>query len=168
MLGLSLVALLGVSAAAAPDAPFAPLQFLAGHCWRATLADGTSTDTHCFERLYAPHFLRDRHAVCADGKRVYAGETTYLRAPDGKGLAWRYLSSAGLVMDGRLETAPAALRFSGSYADAGGTHEVRATWTPGKDSYRAVTEALQPDGSWKQQSDAEFVRVDAADACAAG
>lgn len=168
MLALGLAGLLGAAVSTPPDAPLAALEFLAGHCWRAAPADGNSTDTHCFARLYPPHFLRDSHVVCAGGKRVYAGETTYWPTPDGKAVAWRYLSSAGLVMDGRLEPASDALRFSGTYVDADGTHEVRATWTPGKNSYRALTEARQPDGSWRPQSDAEFVRVDGAGACAAG
>lgn len=168
MPGLSVAGLLGAVVLAPSEAPFAALEFLDGHCWRATQADGNSTDTHCFQRLYPPHFLRDSHVVCAGGKRVYAGETTYSRAPDGKAVAWRYISSAGLVMDGRLELASDALRFSATYAGADGTREVRATWTLGKNSYRAVTEARQPDGSWKQQADAEFVRADGPAACAAG
>lgn len=166
MLALGLAGMLTAAASAPPPAPFAPLEFLVGHCWRAAPADGKPTDTHCFERLYPPHFLRDRHVVCADGKPVYAGETTYARAPDGKAITWRYLSSAGLLMDGRLEPAPDALHFTASYADANGTQAVRAVWTRGSTSYRAVTEALQPDGSWRQQSDTEFVRIDGPGACA--
>ena len=165
MLALGLIGLLA-GAAPAQETPITPLAFLAGHCWRGTLADGGSTDTHCFETLYPPHFLRDRHVVCVGGKQVYAGETTYTRTPDGKGITWRYLSSAGLVIDGELLQSGVFLRFVGTYATAAGKHQVRATWTPRDNGYRAVSEARQPNGIWQRQSDVEFVRAEGLPSCA--
>jgi hypothetical protein len=167
MLTTGLIALVLTAASATPETPLAPLAFVTGHCWRGTLADGKSTDTHCFEALLPPHFLRDRHEVCVGGNRVYAGETTYSPGADGKGVNWRYLSSTGLVIDGQLLESETFLRFVGAYVSAKGTHHVRATWTPRSHGYQAVSEARDPGGNWARQSDVEFVRVDGAAGCAA-
>jgi hypothetical protein len=56
---------------------FAPMSFLAGHCWRGTFRDRpTVTDEHCFEWVYGGRFLRDRHVVRGDSV-PYEGETLF-------------------------------------------------------------------------------------------
>lgn len=156
MLAFALSSLL--AAAPAPDAPFADFAFFIGRCWRSASADGV-TDTHCFEPFLAPHFLRDRHVVCAGGKAVYSGETTYRKSADGKSTLWRYLSSAGLVMDGRVESDGIALQFTGASESSAGRSEIRARWGQIDGGYSALTEARQPDGSWKQPAYVEFMLV---------
>jgi len=151
---------LATFAAAAPAAEpdFSALQFLVGHCWKGSFPDGKSTDEHCFAWLYGKQFIRDVHHVRdADGKVVYEGETTYWWDAKRSGIAWRYLSVHGLVMDGTMSRVGDNLVFPATYADASGTHEIRATWTPNADGYRAVS-AEKLTGAWQEQFAVDFTR----------
>jgi len=49
--------------AEAPPAPYQPLAFLVGHCWKGTFPDGKATDEHCFSWIYGGKFVRDEHVV---------------------------------------------------------------------------------------------------------
>lgn len=152
IVSITLVAALATSSAD----PLAPMDFLVDRCFTATLPDGKTTDTHCFLRLYAPHFLRDEHVVCADGKAVYSGETTYGVEPGSGKLRWRYLSVLGLSIDGYVTQGGDALHFTGNYLANGVAHESRATWTREGEGYRAITDDRERSGEWHTQSDVRF------------
>jgi hypothetical protein len=85
-------------AAAVPPA-LQPLQFLVGHCWRATLKEGP-TDTHCFASLAGGQQIRDRHAVRKDGKVIYTGESDISVVKGG--VHYRYKGSSGLAYGGPI------------------------------------------------------------------
>ena len=148
------------TAADAPAGPdFSPLEFLVGHCWKGEFPDGKATDEHCFTSLYGGHFVRDVHHVRdTAGKVVYEGETTYWWDAKRKGIAWRYLSVQGLVMDGTVAREGQDLVFPATYDAPDGTHEIRAVWTPTADGYRAMNSEKTADG-WKAQFGVEFKRV---------
>jgi hypothetical protein len=150
----------GAPAAEQATTGFAPLEFLVGHCWKGSFPDGQATDEHCFAWLYGRQFVRDVHHVRdAAGKVVYEGETTYWWDAARGAIAWRYLSVQGLVMDGTVSREGGDLVFPATYTDARGTHEVRASWTPSADGYRAVNAEKSPEG-WQEQFTVEFSRVE--------
>src|ERR1700755_3369496 len=83
--------------------PFAPLEFLVGHCWRGTFPDGKQTDEHCFEWVYDRKFIRDRHTV--RGGAPYGGETLYSWDPVAKRIAFAYWNTEGQMMNGQVDSA---------------------------------------------------------------
>lgn len=95
---------LALAAANAPLAePLAPLQFLAGRCWAASIGDGSQVDTHCFEPMYGGRHLRDRHVVTdTQGKVIYEGETIYAWNGKARRIEFAYFSSDGGVSYGSV------------------------------------------------------------------
>jgi len=84
----------------------APLDFLAGHCWRGTLPDG-AVDTHCFKA--GGGTVTDHHDVIAGGKSVYSGDTVY--AWQGGAIHFTYTSADGGVEKGTVGAMPGGLDF---------------------------------------------------------
>ena len=82
-----------------------------GACWRASFSP-TVSDTHCFETVYGGAHVRDRHQVREGGKTVYAGETIY--SADGADVVFTYFNSLGGVGNGKVRSAGATIRFSGT------------------------------------------------------
>jgi hypothetical protein len=135
--------------AQAPEAtsPLAPLEFLAGHCWKGPFPDGGRHDEHCFEWFYDGKFLRDRHVVTGD-EQGYRGETIYYWEPAARQVEYIYFNVAGGVSRGSMQPDDGALRFPEErYVGAGGKEEVyRSVWRPaGGDAYDVVTETLLDD-----------------------
>jgi hypothetical protein len=136
------VTLLGLGLAltdpAAEPAPLAAFDFLVDHCWAADLPKGRGRDTHCFERMYGSHYLRDRHVVVRPDGGRYAGETIYAFDPAKKAIRFWYWASDGDFGEGTA-TAGKALAFE--MLMGAGTPQatgVTATWTPlGATSYRS-------------------------------
>lgn len=124
-------------AAAAAAAGLQPLDFLAGHCWRAEFKPGV-TDTHCFEHAMAGKHLRDRHEVTGG----YAGETLY--SWDGKAghVVYTYWNSLGGVSRGTMRPVGDRLDFSDeAYTGPNGEQARIATYWRRLDaeSYQAIT-----------------------------
>jgi uncharacterized protein YndB with AHSA1/START domain len=84
----------------------APMDFLAGHCWRGVLPNGDG-DVHCFKA--GDGKLVDHHDVTRTGKTIYGGDTEY--AWDGAKIAWTYKDVTGGVMKGTATGAPDGLEF---------------------------------------------------------
>jgi hypothetical protein len=144
--------LVPLAAAAEPDAAFAPLAFLAGHCWKGTFPDGKQTDEHCFSWLYEGRFLRDTHTVRATGRPDYVGESTYFFDTSAKRLEYLYIENKGGFSRGLVSTDGEALVFPATaFVSAGKTQHYRARWQrSGDGAYDVITE-LQPEaeGAWK-------------------
>jgi len=98
----------------------APLDFLAGHCWRGTLPNG-DVDTHCFK--LGGGRLVDHHEVLRAGTKVYWGDTIY--APEAGTIGWTYTDRSGGVMKGNVRQAPDGLDFG--TADYIGTSGAKIT-----------------------------------------
>lgn len=137
---LALLALSTTLAAAepAPAAPLAAFDFLVDHCWSAELPKDRGRDTHCFERMYGSHYLRDRHVVVGKDGGRYAGETIYAYDAAKHVIRFWYWASDGDFGEGTAKTGK-ALEFE--MLMAAGTPDamgVTATWTPlGATSYRS-------------------------------
>jgi hypothetical protein len=133
-------------ARAAPEgtaAPYQPLAFLVGHCWKGTFPDGQVTDQHCFSWIYGGRFVRDEHVVHRGAGQPDAfGESIYLwDAPSGK-LEYLYIESAGGYSRGTVSAEGDALVFPpAAYTEAGHTQTYRSRWQrSGSDAYDVVTE----------------------------
>jgi uncharacterized protein YndB with AHSA1/START domain len=98
----------------------APLDFLAGHCWRGTLPTG-DTDTHCFKAERGT--VTDHHEVVRGGARVYWGDTVY--AWQDGAIGFTYTDMSGGQMKGQVRQAADGLDFGSS--DYVGTSGARIT-----------------------------------------
>ena len=147
-------ALLCASAAPAgsaePAAPYAPLAFLIGHCWKGTFPDGQVTDEHCFSWVYGGKFVRDRHVVHRGGGRPDDhGESIYYWDAAAGELAYLYIESAGGYSRGSVASAPGALVFPATHYFEHGVEQVyRSRWQRGTDGYDVNTEFLLA-GKWQ-------------------
>jgi len=146
--------------AGAPSPKLAPMAFLAGECWRGTMPDGKTTDTHCFDWLLNGHYLRDHHVVRSAGRPDYVGESLYYFDHERKQVAYLYYEnngnySRGLMMgDGKRLVFPDAQFLM---PDAKLTY--RASWTRIDDnSYQATSEFLKG-GKWELEQTVKFSRV---------
>jgi uncharacterized protein YndB with AHSA1/START domain len=113
----------------------APLDFLAGHCWRGTLPNGDG-DTHCFKRDGKQ--LIDHHDVVRAGKTIYSGDTVYAWSEGAIG--WVYTDATGGVMKGTVRGAPDGLDFdsSGYVAKDGTRITITSRWVRvGDNAYEA-------------------------------
>jgi len=160
LIALALPPLAG-AAAAEPAELLKPMAFLAGHCWKGTFQDGTTTDEHCFAWMYDGRVLRDTHTVRRPGKPDNVGESTYYVDPVGKRVAFLYIENAGGSSRGSVESTPEALLFpDAQYAADGEVLVYRARWTrQGDKAYEAWSEAQTPSG-WATMFKLVLKRVD--------
>ncbi|HEY0116955.1 MAG TPA: SRPBCC domain-containing protein [Allosphingosinicella sp.] len=137
--------------------PFAGMQFLLGHCWQGTFADG-KLDTHCFEPVYGGALIRDRHEVTGG----YAGETLYNWDANRTLAEYTYWNVSGGVSRGTMREQGGLLDFGDEvYRGRDGRETRIATiWRRIDDtSYEVrVTSAADPTGSRVTR----YVRQDAA------
>jgi hypothetical protein len=135
--------------AEAPPAPYQPLAFLVGHCWKGTFPDGKATDEHCFSWIYGGKFVRDEHVVHrGEGHPDGLGESIYVWDAASKQLQYLYIESAGGFSRGTVSGEGDALVFPpASYLEKGETQTYRSRWQPaGRDAYDVVTEFQVKDG----------------------
>ena len=139
-------------AAADTPSPYAPLAFLAGHCWQGELPGGKKdVDTHCFRWVYGgDKFVRDVHTVRGEGHKDYVGESIYYWDGVAKKLQYLYFENSGGSSAGTVEVTENALVFPPTtYQENGKTQTYRSRWTrSGSDAYDVVTEFKKEDG-WK-------------------
>jgi hypothetical protein len=129
--------------AQAPPAPYQPLAFLVGHCWKGTFPDGKATDQHCFSWIYGGKFVRDEHVVHrGDGHPDGLGESIYVWDAASQQLQYLYIESAGGFSRGTVSGEGDALVFPpATYLEKGETQTYRSRWQPaGQDAYDVVTE----------------------------
>ena len=129
--------------AQAPPAPYQPLAFLVGHCWKGTFPDGKVTDEHCFSWIYGGKFVRDEHVVHrGEGHPDDLGESIYMWDAASKQLQYLYIESAGGFSHGTVSGEGDALVFPPtSYIERGETQTYRSRWEPaGQDAYDVMTE----------------------------
>lgn len=158
-----LLALAAAAAAAEPPPAFAPLAFLAGHCWRGTFPGGQQTDEHCFSWVYDAKFVRDRHVVRGEGHPDYLGESIYYWDSAAKQLEYLYIESDGGFSRGAVTSERDALVFPPTaYVENGQTKRYRSRWQRvGEDAYDVVTEFEAPTG-WAPGFSVHMQRLPAA------
>jgi len=143
-----MVAAVSASVGAAAGDPLQPLAFLAGHCYKGTIAERKDDDTHCFSWMYGGQALRDVHTVRGTGHPDYVGETTYYWDSAAKRIEYLYVENAGGIMRGTVEPGEGALVFPATRYVAGGeSMTLRVRWTLQDDGYEAWSE-MQNNGAW--------------------
>ena len=104
----------------------APLDFLAGHCWRGNLPNG-DLNTHCFDRVDGT--IRDRHEVLRAGTKVYGGETIYAWDGDARTIRFTYTGMDGSVTQGTARQDGPDLDFGSSdYPLGAGKVTIATRW----------------------------------------
>lgn len=149
--GALAVALLAAGArdCEAAAGPLRPLGFLAGNCYKGTLADGKDTDEHCFRWIYEGQALRDVHTVRGPNHADYVGETTYYWDSSQKRIEYLYVENMGGIMRGTVEPGDRTIVFpSATYVAGGEVMTLRVKWTLLKDGYEAWSEVQDKD-AWK-------------------
>lgn len=163
ILAVACAALSMQSAAAEPSSPYAPLAFLAGHCWQGELpGDKKDVDTHCFSWIYGDKFVRDVHTVRGEGHKDYVGESIYYWDSIAKKLQYLYIENAGGSSKGDVDASATALVFPATtYQEGGKTQTYRSRWTHTNDeAYDVVTEFKKGDG-WTPGWTVHMVRLEA-------
>jgi hypothetical protein len=161
-----LVSLHAGAGAADPAAPYAPLAFLVGHCWKGTFPDGKATDEHCFSWVYSGKFVRDQHVVHRGaGQADDLGESIYLWDSGAKQLQYLYIESAGGFSRGTVSAEGDALVFPPThYRENGAEQTYRSRWQrSGDNAYEVVTEFLVK-GRWTAGFSVHMQQVKAAGA----
>jgi hypothetical protein len=136
-------------AGAEPASPYAPLDFLAGHCWQGELPGGKKdVDTHCFSWIYGDKFVRDVHTVRGEGHKDYVGESIYYWDSIAKKLQYLYFENAGGSSHGDVEADASSLVFPPTtYQESGKSQTYRSRWTHSDDAaYDVVTEFRKGEG----------------------
>lgn len=145
---IAFLLLIPCCSSADPMAPYQPLAFLAGHCWRGAFPGGKQTDEHCFSWIYDGKFLRDRHTVRAEGKPDALGESIYLWNPAQNQLEYLYIESNGGFSRGPVSQDKDSLIFPDTtYVEGGRTMVYRSRWRhSAANAYDVVTEFKGKEG----------------------
>jgi hypothetical protein len=140
-------------------APYRPLAFLAGHCWKGNLAGGKDVDEHCFSWVYGGRFLRDTHTVRGAGHPDYVGETIYFLDSAAKQVQYLYIENGGGISRGSVAVDGDTLVFpDAQYVSEGETQIYRSRWQrKGEDAYDVTTEFKMKDG-WARGFSGHMVR----------
>ena len=154
------ISLFSMTAVSAAESPYAPLDFLAGHCWKGTLPGDRGEDTHCFTHIYGDHFVRDVHVVRAPAHPDYRGESIYYWDGVAKALKYLYVESDGGSSTGIVSNVDDTLVFPPTeFQQDGKTQVYRSRWKKsGIDSYDALTEFKKGD-QWTLGWSVHMVKV---------
>ena len=139
---IALALMTGVAQGAEPLAlRLKPLAFLAGHCYKGTLAGGKDTDEHCFTPAYGGQVLRDVHTVHGPEHPDYVGETTYYWDPEARRIEYLYVENAGGIMRGTVEPGDDVIVFPATRYSVGiQSMTLRVHWALQGDGYEAWSE----------------------------
>ncbi|MGZ5039255.1 MAG: hypothetical protein ACXWF0_07920 [Usitatibacter sp.] len=155
--GLALLAA-GAGECEAAAGPLRPMGFLAGHCYKGTLADGHDTDEHCFKWIYEGQVLRDVHTVRGPGHGDYTGETIYYFDSAANRIEYLYVEDLGGIMRGTVEPREGVITFpAANYVAGGEVMTLRVRWTLQKDGYEAWSE-MQDKDAWKTMFKVKMVK----------
>jgi hypothetical protein len=159
---LAAVLFAAFAAHAQTPGPLAPMAFLAGHCWKGSMAVPGQTDEHCFAWLFGGVALRDTHVVRTPGQPDYAGESTYYYDSARKQVEYVYVENFGGISRGVVEPVAGALVFPPTqYVSDGQALTYRARWSiADARAYEAFSEILGPNGAWTTQFKVLLKRVD--------
>lgn len=160
-LGMAALLLSGIPVTAASQdqtSPLAPLAFLAGSCWQATLPGGQGIDQHCFDWDEHGMRLRDRHTV-RDARSTYRGESVYHFDAARGSIVFSYQASDGTAGQGTAVPIAEGLEFPAHrYRTGDRETEVRSRWRRvAPDRYGVHTEVRKGD-AWTDLWRVEYIR----------
>jgi hypothetical protein len=152
-------AAVGAADAPAPR-PFAALEPLIGHCWRAPIGEKMH-DLQCYEWMFDGKFVRNTHVVL-DPAPVYSGETIFRFDPDAKRIGFHYFTSTGALSQGHVEPSENGYLVPESHVGADGTRtELRSRFDHLDAShFRVRTEVLKGE-VWGINGERIYTRADA-------
>jgi copper(I)-binding protein len=105
----------------------APLEALAGSCWRGTFPDGRRIETRCFSAAYGM-FMQDRQVI-EGGAAPATGYTIYSHDVMGMTTRYEYRGPDGVRRGGRLVPAPDGVTFEDYPPDPSREISTRTAWT---------------------------------------
>ena len=108
-------------------ARLAPMEPLAGWCWRGTFPDRGRTETRCFSPAYGS-FMQDR-LVVEGGPAPHTLYTHYSHDVMGRTTSFRFSGPDGAHRGGRLVPAATGLTFEDYPPDPNRQVSTRTTWT---------------------------------------
>ena len=148
------------AAGAALEPHFAPLEFLAGHCWKAKFPDGKQ-DVQCFEALYGGKLMQSDHVVLGSQPR-YEGRTVFSWDAAHKRIRYHYFTSTGAVSEGHFEQGENGFVIPERHVgDDGKVTELESSYRPdGEYAYRVVSREKTPQG-WVERMNLHYLRDDA-------
>jgi hypothetical protein len=146
---IALIAAAAVSGSVpALQANLEPWSYLVGRCWNGPAPGNGGEDKHCFESVFGGQHVRDRHAVTAGGRVVYAGESIY--SSQGPKVVFTYWNSLGGVGTGEAVFGSGEWRFAGAIHPTSTSAEepMTAVWRKVEGGYE-VREGSEPPRRFK-------------------
>lgn len=143
--------------ARAVEPHFAPLEYLVGHCWRATFKNGQQ-DVQCYQALYGGKLLQATHVVEGSQPR-YEGVSIFSWDAANKRLRYHYFTSTGAVSEGHFANDAEGIVIPERHVgDDGKVTELETRYQrEGDDAYRVVTREKTA-GGWVERRDLEYRR----------
>ena len=160
--------LLAIAAAlAAPATSFAiephfkPLEYLVGHCWRASFKNGQQ-DVQCYRSLYGGKLLQSTHVVEGSQPR-YEGMSVFSWDAAHKRVRYHYFTSTGAVSEGYFDNRAEGIVIPERHVgDDGKVTELETRYErDGGDAYKVVTREKTPQG-WVERWSLQYRREPAA------
>lgn len=155
---------LPAAASAALEPHFAPLEFLTGHCWRASFPDGKQHDVQCYESLCGGKLVQSEHVVLGSEPR-YEGTTIFSWDAANKRIRFHYFTSTGAVSEGYFASGADGIAIPERHVGKDGkVTEMESSYRPdGQYAYRVVTREKTAKG-WVERMNLRYVRSDAPEA----
>lgn len=142
------------------DPRFAPIEFLVGHCWRASFSE-RERDLQCFESLYGGKLIGNSHMVQGSDP-LYQGQTIFSWDEANKRIRFHYFTSTGAVSEGHFEQTPEGIMVPERHVGADGkVTEMRNWFLPeGEFAYRVIAREKTGD-TWTERRNFRYLRTDA-------
>ena len=137
----------------------APMDGLAGACWRGTFPGGRRTDTRCFSPAYG-NFMQDVHTV-EGGPALWVAHTMYRYEVMAGSTSFRTSGPDGMERFGRLAPTADSLVFLDYPGEPGREISTRTSWTrDGADAWLVRGERLHG-AEWRELWRLRMVRAGA-------
>lgn len=144
------------------DPRFAPIAFLADHCWRANFSE-TMSDLQCFESLYGGKLIGNTHQVQGSDP-LYQGQSIFSWDDANKRVRYHYFTSTGAVSEGYFEQTKDGIMVPERHVDPNGKVTEMQNWfvPEGEYAYRVIAREKTGDG-WTERRNFRYVRTDSPD-----
>ena len=147
----------GTEPATTLEPHFAPLDYMIGHCWRATFKNGQQ-DVQCYRALYGGKLVEATHVVEGSQPR-YEGVSIFSWDAANKRLRFHYFTSTGAVAEGYFANDVEGVLIPERHVGDDGTVTDMETryQRVGDTAYRVVTREKTKTG-WVERMDLLYQR----------